>query len=673
MESVIGRNAMRRKPASARRNQIRRTQPVAEALEHRRLMSHSSLGHSRATGGSANGIFSRDDRTFTYMTPSGGTAVIQIVGRGNLTGTSIDSSGALHLEYGGTNAFTKITGSVSGGGVGALASIVSSQLVAAGAANSLSGVGGTVLQAVLMSDFDLVAGGKINLTPGVTSVVLNAVGPDTQINLRALPPAPTTKTTTPTSSLVTINTVNGAQGAVVTAFGTTTTTTSSSNTTLQAGQSGTVSSPYGTSTTYISNASFTQTLSAINGQFTSAGNIVEPLPAGQPPQTPPPAPPGVIFKVNHINGNASGAINVLTDSKIFGYDPTTGEVVRFNLNQSNNTATVDSTFTPISVPGDPAVAGLNLGRNGNQLDLLVSSGTTVYAYNATTGAAVGSFTTQVPINSIGSTDILTVLGSYATNQLEAINLAASLQSGTVQPAPGNPRAFTPSPEFTLLGGLTGAPGSNDIEGTIAAHLDTTQPNMTQLGVQSVGTVSVNQIPGNGTVLSYVLSSVGHAAVQPHGAYVNVQPNPLDTSQPGPALGSIDQSLALVVGAANGTNTIDTQSGSISVAYPNLLTGLSQNFRPDLAGTAVIDVQGTVQSVRGSTATGLVLNDTGNLNLVKFGRVTNSTIVGQPVSHLEIGSRSNVMVLTPSRTVAGRNGVTVDHSLKVIGPLSQPND
>ena len=82
---------------------------------------------------------------------------------------------------------------------------------------------------------------------------------------------------------------------------------------------------------------------------------------------------------------------------------------------------VDPTFTPISVPGDPAVAGLNLAWNGSQLDVLVSSGTTVYAYNATTGASVGSFTDAIfmslPINSIGSTDTLTVLGSYQTNQL----------------------------------------------------------------------------------------------------------------------------------------------------------------------------------------------------------------------------------------------------------------
>jgi hypothetical protein len=68
-----------------------------------------------------------------------------------------------------------------------------------------------------------------------------------------------------------------------------------------------------------------------------------------------------------------------------------------------------------------------------------------------------------------------------------------------------------------------------------------------------------------------------------------------------------------------------------------------------------------------------LNDTGNLNLVKFQSVQNSTIVGQPVSHLQIPIRSKVIVLTPSRTVGTRNGVTVDKTLQQIGPISQTGD
>ena len=63
---------------------------------------------------------------------------------------------------------------------------------------------------------------------------------------------------------------------------------------------------------------------------------------------------------------------------------------------------------------------------------------------------------------------------------------------------------------------------------------------------------------------------------------------------------------------------------------------------------------------------MVLNDNGNLNLVKFASVSNSTIVGQPVSHLQISHRSNVTILTPSRTAGSRNGVTVDTNLNRSG-------
>jgi hypothetical protein len=69
---------------------------------------------------------------------------------------------------------------------------------------------------------------------------------------------------------------------------------------------------------------------------------------------------------------------------------------------------------------------------------------------------------------------------------------------------------------------------------------------------------------------------------------------------------------------------------------------------------------------------MVLNDNGNLNLVKFASVSNSTIVGQPFSHLN-AKVSNVTILTPSRTVGDRNHVTVDAGLQPLGPLSQINE
>ena len=99
----------------------------------------------------------------------------------------------------------------------------------------------------------------------------------------------------------------------------------------------------------------------------------------------------MILKINRVAGSLTKPVNLLTDPKIFGYDPTTGELIRFDVNLQNDTGTVDPTFPTITVPGDPASVGLNLGYNGRQLDVLVGSGTTVYAYNATTGAAAGSF------------------------------------------------------------------------------------------------------------------------------------------------------------------------------------------------------------------------------------------------------------------------------------------
>jgi hypothetical protein len=646
-----------------------------EDLESRRLLSLTSLHQADAPAViSPGGAFSHHDRVFRYITPTGGHATIRVVGLGHLTGTTLDSSGDLHLVYGGTNAFSKIVGSVQGGGGHApLASILNRQLIDAGAANSLSGIGGNVLESVLMSDFNLIPGGTITLTAGVNSVNLNSIGANTQVNLRALPPAPTPTPTTPTSfvGIVSTPTPAGNTVSLQAAFGPSTSISSSSDTTLQARQSATVTTPYGTSNTYVSDSKGGQTLTAVTGSFTSAGNIQVALPAAQPPSIPP-APPGVILKVNRIAGDLPGPINLQTDSKLFGYDPVIGEVIRFNLNLANNTGAPDPSFTPIHVPGSPVVAGLSLGRVGSQLVVLVGSGTTVYAYNATTGAPLGSFTNPFPINSIASTDTATVLGSYETNQLRMINLAASLQTGTIQPAEGQPRPFTPQAGFTFLGGLTSAPGVNAVYATIAATFNSFQPTFTQLGVQTIRTSQAIAIPKDGTVLVNGLSSVSQTAVTQQGTFINVAPNPL-VYQPGIALGSVDQRLALERSATNGVNVVSLASGSLVLSFPDPLVALSQNFRPDVTGSALIDIQGTLQSIRGRRAVGMVLNDTGNLNLVKFDSVANSTIVGQPINHLQINQRSNVSIVSSTRDVGRRNGVDVVSNLQPIGPLSRPND
>ncbi len=327
------------------------------------------------------------------------------------------------------------------------------------------------------------------------------------------------------------------------------------------------------------------------------------------------------------------------------------------------------------MPGDPANAGVNIAQDGSQLVVLVSSGTNVYAFNANTGAAVGSFTTTAPINFIASTATTTVLGGYQTNQLQMINLPASLQTGTEQPL-GSVQPFTPASEVTLLGGVTGVAGSNNLYATIAAHFSTLQPNQTQLGIQSIGTVQVFAGGGSTSVFN-TFTSVSHTA-SPRMATTSPcssTPRPRVSCD---ALGSVDGSLALDTGASNGTNTIKlyaptslSSRGTITLAYSDLLAGLSQSFRTDLTGSALIDIQGDVQSIRGGTANGMVLNDTGNLALVKLQSLDNSTIVGQPISHLEIKNRSNETVLSSARLVDNRNGVMVQSNIQQIGPLSEP--
>jgi hypothetical protein len=670
---------MRRMPSCAQRNQARRARPLLEGLEERRLLSHVGALKASHNVASTPGVFSNGGTKFTYTTPSGGVATIQVVGLGNLAGTTVDQNRDLNLVFGATNAFSKIVGKVKGGNNQApLASILNSSLIAAGQQNSLSGVGGNVLQAVYLKNFDLIAGGNINLTSGVNTVQLDSIGPGTQIHLRQLPPAPSTSSTTTTTTPSVVTTPSGATGAIITTPSSSSSSSTSAST-LEALQSTSITND-GVTATYKTNGNGGQTLTAISGSFTAGTNLVESLPSTQPPQTIPPAPPGVILKVNTIAGKTSGPINLLTDPNIFAYDPTTGDVIRFAINLGTGNGTENPLPDPIVVANDPATVGLNLGWNGNQLVLLVSAGSTVTAYNATTGAQVGFFTTPADTYSIGSTDTLTVLGSYqnvGAQQVQAINLAASLASTTHEVVFANPpTSYSPTSEsgLTLLGGLTGIPGSNTIETAVAALFNSLVPTQYQLGQQPINTVNVTT-QDHQSVASYQLTAGSASAVTLNPPFTPLVSNMPDPTQPGAALGSIDQSLAWILSApANGKTKISLSSGgNVTLTYPNQLVTLSEAYRPDLANSAVIDIQGNVQSIRGGSATGLVLNDTGNLNLVKFSSVTNSTIVGQPVSHLQIQKRSKVIVLTPSRTVGARNGVTVDSKLQQIGPISQTGD
>ncbi len=128
---------------------------------------------------------------------------IKIIGKGSLAGTTVDSSGALHLLFGKSNAYTRIMSNVHGGtGQANLASIYSADLFNNHAQTSLSGIGATLLRTINLPQFNLIAGGVIDVASGIGNLNLNSVGPNTQINLRVLP----------TSSLTTFQAANSNAG-----------------------------------------------------------------------------------------------------------------------------------------------------------------------------------------------------------------------------------------------------------------------------------------------------------------------------------------------------------------------------------------------------------------------------------------------------------------------------
>lgn len=724
---------MSRREAMPRRKQTHRARPVVEGLEGRQLLSGASHGAAAQASADATpgGVLSAKGQVFRYVTISGGIATIKVVGVGSLAGTTVGPSGALNLVYGGTNAYSKIVGTVQGGGgQAALASLQNLQLINAGTPDSLTGVGGTPLAAVLMSNFNLVAGGTINLTPGVTSVVLHSIGPNTNVQLRNLPPHPsyrilpanagntaggesglygqlvtsssstsvstssqvgttTTTSTTTTSPFSTSGTTGGVPAGGLspteTIIGTTIVPIITGNSslfsngslgassTLEAGQSAAITTEQGITLDYVADGGRDQVLTNVSGSFTAQSNLLEPLAPGQP-ATEPPAPPGIILKADSIGGTTRNHIDPLTDSKIFGYDPKTGDVIRFDLNLQSDTGTVDPTFTPIAVPGDPANSDIDLAHLGNTPLVLAASGTTVYAYNADTGASVGSFTTAVPVSFLASAGDITVLGSTTNNQMHMIDLAASLKTGTVQGLDST-APFVPQSEVYLLGGVTGVAGSNNLYATVGAHLSSIQPDQYQLGIEAVGTQAVSAGSG-GSQVTNEFSVISRTGLVTNGNYTAVQVNPIPTAQIGTALGAVDQNLALDTGVSGGKNVLKlyapsslASKGTITLDYPDALSGLSQSFRTDVGGVALIDIQGDVQSIRGQSANGMFLNDTGNLATIKIQHVANSTIVGQPVSHIDTTSRKDVTILSSSRLVGNRNGAQQVSNIQPIGPIS----
>ena len=597
----------------------RGVRPALEGLEGRQLLSGAGVAkQTLATG------LSPDGRQFNYSTPQGTRVSITLLGVGSLAGTSVEPNGALDLVYGGTNAGSVIVSKVSRGNGRAPLNSIQNQNLATG---DLSGVGGNPIDVVNLKKFDLINGGQINLTSGVQNLYLNSMSSNSQVHVRTLPSTLTT---------------DGTQ--TITAEG--------------------------VSLTYGSGSFGSQTLTSVSGQFVAGPNIVEPqetVGTGDNVATtpaPPPAPPGFVMVVNRVNGAPISQIPAsIGDPQIFGLDATANTLIRFD-------ATTGAQLQTISLPGvgTPAT-GVALGRDNGQQVVLVSQGTNILAFNAVNGASVGQFSTAnlaslglTSIDEIGSTDTLTVVADSSAGNgglALALNITGSLETGQAVVV-GQP--FNAAGQFSYSGGLTGIPASQTIFATGAAHFNTFQPDATQFGVAQLSTTGG------------IVRSSGMSAVLTQGAYQNIDPANVPS-----AVGSIDQNLAVVTGVSGGQNTVALLSpqslsnqGTITLNDANLLTDLSESFRPSIVGSALIDVQGDVQSIRGQQAQGMIINDAGNLNLVKFASANNSVIIGQPFSHAQIARRFNLTILSTARTVDNRNGVAVIQDLKQLGPLSLPS-
>jgi len=589
-----------------------RVRPVVEGLETRLVLSEvtAALTSASVPGrliNRQNGI-SLSDRRFSYTTPQGTRIIVTLYGVGSLAGSSVNSDGSLNLVYGGTNAGTHITAFASGGDHRA---VVRSILPASSTAQSVSGVSSTAIYSVLMSGFVLQDGGQINLTGGVHKLQLYAIGANTQVNLRELPLKPTT----------TGNSATSTQDGVILSYD------------LFAG--------------------FLATLNDSAGAFNAGEGLTytDVIDAnGVVANGPPAPPPGMVLQIQHVYGPSRSS--ALPDPQVFGTDPTTNTLIRFDT-------TTGAALQTIPLPASSAPYGETaLARDNGVLVVLVANGSRILAFNALTGSAMGSFDTAnlgfATIDGIGSTDARTVIENAASGLAQIIDVTASLGSGQAV-ALSKPFAPTPPGQYALTGGVTGIAGSNRVFATVSTHFDTFQPNNVQSGIVTLRTTN-DQLTGNTP-----------AVLKQGGNFI----------QAGPALGSVDQDLALVTGVSNGKNTVAlfdanlTPDGTFTLDNPNLLSGLSESFRPGLAGAAIIDVQGNIQSYKGIDARGLVLNDIGNLNLVRLHRATDTTIIGEPFGHPDIKVRNNVTILSTKRSKGDANGVTVVPGLRPVGPLQAP--
>ncbi len=680
----------------------RRARPSLEGLEGRTLLNGSKIPaiHTLATGPT---VTAATTNRFDYRTADGAKVHVVLLGPGTLTGTALDSSGNLNLVFSGTGVFSQIVGTVQGGSKQAgLGTIRNGNIPL----SSTTGVGGELIGRIKLPEFNLVAGGNINLLAGVDVLSLNSVAANSQLHLRDTPlnttlgisttvdpltgaglgysgnqPYHTISTITPSTSTTTSTAIGGVSGVgtldpTISGFGglgvgaingaipIINTVGNGQNLRgtpglTQAQVSFGRSLAYAFETTNVNAIR----LNSVAGSFTPGVNLIEPRDISLPLNARRVPPPGVILTIKHVNGGATPLNPPLGDPNVFGFDPATNSLIRFD-------ATTGAVLNTIRVPGATTTSGIGgvaLARNGAELVALVGVGATVQAYDALSGVFVGQFTTPRTVGGIATNNGTTIVldPSTAPNGVaQAINVSASLLAGSAVTT-GAP--FAPAREFLLAGGVTGVPGTSNLYALGAGFLDPAQPNRTQAGILTIVPTPTGS-----------LAEVARTALTSSGVALPAASNGTIANNPSRALGSIESSLALDTGVVNGQNTITllnpvtlATQGAVNLNYPNALSGLSNSFHPEITGSALIDVQGNIQSFTAQSANGLILNDAGNLDLLAIKNAANSSVVALPFGHVQIAVRNNVSILTNSRLVGTRGDVTVVPTARQVGPLTLP--
>src|SRR5262249_44604002 len=171
----------------------RRTRLTVESLEDRKLLN------ARIIAKNGKPINDKDlkrallqiaqnvpvaDRRIAYTTPGGESVILTLFGAGTLKGTTVGPDGSLNLIYDDTDVNTRITAHVSGGsGQAPLAGIRDAD----SAPRSASATGVNPVGRISLPAFNLIDGGYINLAAGISGLVLNPLGRDTQLHLKANP------------------------------------------------------------------------------------------------------------------------------------------------------------------------------------------------------------------------------------------------------------------------------------------------------------------------------------------------------------------------------------------------------------------------------------------------------------------------------------------------------